>query len=389
VSTDQSNFGHFPKSNNEIDALAREVAQRALAGTLSESDARWALASLVYRSNIPEVVVGRATNGRQIPSQVVRDSSDFVREQLTKMITGPKPKLDLKVVAGGSSLCGWASRIIAGPCVFPKNNFDSRTRRTREVTVSDDTISGLVALRAIGDYGVSSLFNEEVEHRHDVVDEYMLLAKGLREWELVHLNAEHICTVSAVAPPRRAPHLTNRRALLVRLDSSENSCRDDLRRVLDGETIARDSLATLFTNLTPEEIIGVVALAPLSSQMLARSALTPTPPPRQTVVKTLRTNVTKTAGGQRFANSLCRSYVNVVSEIDGSEFAPDAATRQIKRVAERRADFAEWNATANDLVERGHLDLGETPDQVLTSLSRQVRAISLARAGKVLQKTGS
>jgi hypothetical protein len=389
VSTDQSNFGHFPKSNNEIDALAREVAQRALAGTLSESDARWALASLVYRSNIPEVVVGRAANGRQIPSQVVRDSADFIREQLTKMITGPKPKLDLKVVAGGSSLCGWASRIIAGPCVFPKTNFDSRTRRTREVTVSADTISGLVALRAIGDYGVSSLFNEEIEHRHDVVDEYMLLAKGLREWELVHLNAEHICTVSAVAPPRRAPHATNRRALLVRLDSSENSCRDDLRRMLNGETIARDSLATLFTNLTPEEIIGVVSLSPLSSQMLARSALTPVPPPRQTVVKTLRTNVIKTAGGQRSANNLCRAYVDVVSEIDGSEFAPDAAHRQIKRVGQRRSDFANWNKTVSGLVERGFLDLGETPDLVLTSLSRQVRAISLERAGKVLQMTRS
>jgi hypothetical protein len=389
VSTDQSNFGHFPKSNNEIDALAREVAQRAVAGTMPEKDARWALATLVYRSNIPEVVVGRATNGRQIPHQVVRDSVDFVREQLTKMIVGPKPKLDLKVVAGGSSLCGWASRIIAGPYVFPKTNFDSRTRRTREVTVDEGTISGLVALRAIGDYGIGSLFNEEAERRYDMVDEYELLAKGLREWELVHLSAEHICTVSAVAPPRRAPHLTNRRALLARLDSSENSCRDDLRSILDGETIARDSLATLFTNLTPDEIVGVVALSPLASQMLARSALTPVPPPRQTVVKTLRTNVIKTAGGQRMANSLCRAYVNVVSEIDGSEFAPAAAHRQIKRVAERRADFANWNASATGLVERGFLDLGETPDQVLTSLSRQVRAISLARAGKGLQKTGS
>jgi hypothetical protein len=175
----------------------------------------------------------------------------------------------------------------------------------------------------------------------------------------------------------------------VRLDSSENSCRDDLRRVLDGETIARDSLATLFTNLTPEEIIGVVSLSPLSSQMLARSALTPVPPPRQTVVKTLRTNVIKTAGGQRSANNLCRAYVDVVSEIDGSEFAPDAAHRQIKRVGQRRSDFANWNKTVSGLVERGFLDLGETPDLVLTSLSRQVRAISLERAGKVLQMTRS
>ena len=385
MSATQDIFGHFPKSNHEIDALAREVAQSAVAGTLTEPDARWALASLVYRSNIPEVVVYRATLGRQIPSQIVRDSADFVREQLTKMITGPKPKLDLQVVAGGSSLCGWASRVIAGPCVYPKNNFDSRTRRTREVTVGEDTISSLVALRAIGDYGIGSLFNEETKRRHDVVDEYMLLAKGLREWELVHLNAEHICTVSGVAPPRRAPNLSNRRALLTRLDSSDGTCRDDLRSILDGETITRDSLATLFTNLTPEEIDRVASLSPLSSQMLARSALTPVPPPRLTVVKTLRTNVSNVAGGQRSANKLCRAYVNVVSEIDGSEFAPDAASRQIKRVAERRLDFANWNATATDLVERGFLGLGETPDQVLVSLSRQVRAISLERAGRVRQ----
>jgi hypothetical protein len=389
VSATQNPFGHFPKSNQEIDDLARDVAKRALAGTMTDKDARWALASLVYKSNIPEAVVGSSTNGLQIRVQLVRDSADYVREQLTKMIVGPKPKLDLKMLAEGSSLCGWARRIIAGARVFPKTNFDSRTRLSREVVVSDDTISSLVALRAIGDYGVSSLFNEEVEQRHDVVDEYALLAKGLREGELLHLSAEHICTVYAVAAPRRAPHVRNHRALLTRLDASENACRDDLYQLLDDETIARDSLAILFTNLTPEEIGGVVSLSPLSSQMLARSALTPVPPPRQTVVKTLRANVVKAAGGQRSANSLCRAYVNVVSEIDGSEFAPDAAHRQIKRVAERRADFANWNATANDLVKHGHLDLGETPDQVLTSLSRQVREISLARARRVLQKTGS
>jgi hypothetical protein len=389
VSANQIDFGHFPKSNHEIDTLAREVAQSVLAGTTTESDARWALASLVYRSDLPEIVVGRASTGRQIPSQVVRDSSDFVREQLTKMITGPRPKLDLKTVAGGSSLCGWASRIIAGPRAFPKTNFDSRTRRTREVTVSGDTISGLVALRAIGDYGVDPLINEEVEHRHDIVDEYVLLARGLREWELIHLNAEHICTVSNVAPPRRAPHLSNRRVLLAKLDSSENSCRDDLTSFLDSGGMPKDSLANLFTNLTVDELEAVERLPPLSSQMLARSALTPSPPPRQTVIKTLRTNLVTSTGGRRSANSLCRAYVNVVSEIDGSEFAPDAAHRQIKRVAERRADFARWNEAADDLVKRGFLDLGKTPDQVLTSLSRQVRAISLERARKALQKTGS
>ena len=389
MSANQIDFGHFPKSNHEIDTLAREVACRVLAGTTSESDARWALASLVYRSNIPEVVVGRTTNGRAIPNQVVRDAVDFVREQLTKLIVGPKPKLDLKMLAEGSSLCGWASRIIAGARVFPKTNFDSRTRLSREVTVSDGTISGLVALRAIGDYGISPLFNEEVEQRHDVVDEYELLARGLREWELLHLSAEHICAVYSVAAPRRAPHVRNHRALLTRLDASENSCRDDLTSFLDSGGMPKDSLANLFTNLTVDELEAIERLSPLSSQMLARSALTPTPPPRQTVIKTLRANVVEVVGGPRSANSLCRAYVNVVSEINGSEFAPDAAPRQIKRVGQRRADFANWNRTAGDLVERGFLDLGVTPDQVLTSLSRQVRVISLERAQKVLQRTGS
>ena len=31
-----------------------------------------------------------------------------VREMLTKMIAGPNPKLDIAMVANGSSLCGWA-----------------------------------------------------------------------------------------------------------------------------------------------------------------------------------------------------------------------------------------------------------------------------------------
>lgn len=379
-------FERQPGSRQEIDTRARSISLSARDGAITEREARWSLAALVYRSDIPEVVVRRATTGRHVPLQVVSDSVDYVREQLIKMIAGATPKLDLSYVAGGSSLCGWASRIITGPYVFPKTNFDTRTRRTREVTVSEDTISGLVALRSMGDYGVSPAFSEEVEQRHDLVDEYLTLAKGLREWELVHLNAEHLCVVSLVAPPRRAVHLPNRRSLSRKLELVETACRDDLRRALDGEEVTTASLATLFSKLSLDEIESVERLEPFASQLLARSALTPVPPPRANVVKTLRTNIASVVGGSRAAGSLCRAFVDVVSEVDGSEFAPGSTPRRIKKVAERRANFAAWGEAARSLVERDLLGLGETPDQVLTSLSRQVRAISLERAGRTSQR---
>lgn len=367
-------------NRQQIDAVARSVAARSIAGAMPEADARWTLAALVYRSDIPENVVGRAVSGRSIPRQACADSVESVREQLTKMIVGPNPKLDLNLVADGSSLCGWASRIISGPFVFPKTNFDTRNRCMREVTVNDDTISSLIALRSMSDLGISSIPSHEEERGHNVVDEYFLLAKGLREWELVHLNAEHICAVSAVAPPRRAIHLRNRQTLLKRLELSVDTCRSDLAEFVEREDVASDSLAVLFSNLSIDDVDRIARLNPLSSQMLARSALTPVPQPRQSVVRSLRTSIETSVGGPRAASQLCRAYVNVVSEVEGSEFAPCKAPRRIKKRSERKADFANWDIAVEGLVERGHLDLGQTPDMVLTTMSQKARAISVERA---------
>ena len=224
----------------------------------------------------------------------------------------------------------------------------------------------------------------EVERDFNLVDEYELLARGLREWELLHLNAEHLCVISSVSPPRRAIHLPNRRALLKRLDQSVDACRSDLAEFVEREDVGENSLAALFTNLSIDDIDRVSRLNPLSSQMLARSALTPVPQPRQAVVKSLRVSVEDSVGGPRAAGQLCRAYVNVVSEVDGSEFAADNAARRIKKASERKADFANWHSTVDGLVERGHVDLGTTPDTVLTTLSEKVRSIAVERASHAL-----
>lgn len=373
-------------NRQEIDAVARSISAQAVAGTMPEPEARWNLAALVYRSDIPENVVGRAVSGRSIPRQAYSDSIESVREQLTKMIAGPNPKLDLSLVASGSSLCGWASRIISGPYVFPKTNFDTRNRCTREVTVSDDTISSLIALRSMSDFGFDAMPSREEEHDHNVVDEYHLLSKGLREWELVHLNAEHICAVSSVAHPRRSIHLPNRRSLLKRLELSVDTCRTDLAEFVERDVVPSNSLAALFSNLSVDDIDRVSRLNPMSSQMLARSALTPVPQPRQSVVRSLRSTLQGSVGGPRAASQLCRAYVNVVSEVDGSEFAPGNTPRRIKKASERKVDFTQWRYVVEGLVERGHLDLGETPDKVLTTMSQRVRSISVERASRSLDR---
>jgi hypothetical protein len=379
----------YPTDHHEIDAAATDVARQVFLSTVSERDARWALAALIYGSDVPEKVVFKAaafnTGGGRVPQQVAEDSRDYVREQLTKTIVGPKPKLDLRRIADGQSLCGWASRIISGPAVFPKKNFDSRTRRTREVTVSNETISGLVAIRSFADsmpyLGIDPT-NTIDDFRHDIVDEFLLLAKGLREWELVHLSAEHICAVSDVRAPRRSIDLPNRKSLLARLDTRTNTTRQDLTDYLTNGVLVPDSLANVFTNLEVDDLDDVIRLDALSSQMLARSALTPVPPPREPVMRALRTSINKVVGQPKVAAEIVKAYAGVIAETAGSEFTPDASARRIKTATARRHDFERWESDVRTLVDTGCVGLGLTPDEVFLNLNTRARRISVDRAIK-------
>jgi len=368
-----------PRTHHDIDEAAISVASQALAGGISESDARWALAASVYQSDIPERVVRQATSGKGTPTQVVADSTDYVREQLTKMIVGPNPKLDMARLAQGASLCGWAARVISGPMVFPKVNYDSRKRQTRTVTVSDETISGLLTMRSAYHAGITPIVSLDDERFHDVVDEYLILAKGLREWELTHLNAEHICVVSEVAAPRRAVLAPNRKALLRRVESEETSTRDDLRAGLSGNAAA-NSLYDLFSHLDPAQVEAVARLNPLASQTLSRSALTPVPAPRHTILRTVTSSLAPVVGGKAVAKDLVAAYANVVSEVDGSEFTPSNTLPAIKSRRRRTQDFANWQSVSMSVAENGYIELGETPESILTSLSSRVRSAAIARA---------
>lgn len=365
----------------DIDAAAAEAARQYLAGATSESDARWAIAALVYASDVPEQCVLRSTS---MPAwsyhhrRATEDAQDYVREQLTRLIAGDAPKLDLGLIAEGRSVCGWASAIVSGDRALPKFDYNSRTGQRRLVTTDDDTLSYLISLRAMRDLGATPS-SPEADSLHDVVDEFLLLAKGLREWEAVHLAATHIAIVSNVRLPRRSARAANRETLLQRLESEVSATRSDLREARHG-VADPDSLAGLFSNLDEVDVNAIIRLDPLASQALARSALTPVPPPRVHVVKSLKSYVAPVVGGVSPALTLVSAYSDVVAEMTGSEFSPSAQSRQIKSDEQRHADFRHWDDVVDDLVGRGVRSLGESPQEVLVTLSARARQITLERA---------
>ena len=370
-------FNRPPASHNEIDEIATDVARLVLTGKLAEKEARWYLASFIYNSDIPHNVVKRSERdavgtGKRLPDQVFADAVDHVRTQLTGLIAGENTKLDLCEIATGKSLCGWSSKIISGPRAFPKKDYDQHTHLLREFPVSADTISNLTNIRSLENFNVGPI--EYIKDaRDDIVDEYLLLSKGQREWELLSLSAEHICAISSVLAPRRAVNTRNRVSLLRRAESYLTVARDDLRDYLDCGVENPHTLSTLFTNLTPRQIEDITELDPLASQMLARSALTPIPPPRSSVVKLLGRVIQREVGDRLVVTRLTNTYTNVVSEVVGSEFTPRDASHAIKTKERRRQDFADWNGAVKNLVESGYYGFGATPDEVLIDFSGRTR----------------
>jgi hypothetical protein len=377
-------FNRLPASHNEIDEIATDVARLVLTGKLAEKEARWYLASFIYNSNIPNNVVKRSERdavgtGKRLPQQVFVDAVDYVRTQLTVLIAGENAKLNLGELAAGKSLCGWSSKIISGPRAFPKKDYDRRTHQLREFPVNADTISNLTNIRSLESFNVAPI--EYIDDaRDDIVDEYLLLSKGQREWELLSLSAEHICAISGVSAPRRAVNTRNRVSLLRRAESELTAARDDLYEYLDCGVENPHTLSTLFTNLTPRQIEDIIGLDPMASQMLARSALTPIPPPRSSVVKLLGRVIRDEVGDQQVVTCLTSAYTNVVSEVVGSEFTRNNAARAIKTKERRRQDFANWNGAVKNLVKSGYYGFGSTPDEVLVDLSGRTRRIAVERA---------
>lgn len=369
-----------PIAREDVNAASSEAARQFLSGAATETDARWTIAALVYASDIPETCVRRAMGARNSRTQFFNDTTDYVREQLTRLIVvaGGNAKLDLTLVAGGSQVSSWAQAMLSGPRVFPKKDWDTASHRRRTEVVDDETLSRLITIRALSQFH-ADVYSTDDEEKHELVDEFIVLSRGLRESEMVHHAASHIAALHRVGLPRRAFRYRNRSALLSRVESRVDATRQDLRFALDG-VVGEDSLAVLFSNLDEEDVEAIVRLSPLESQALARSALTPMPPPRLQVVRALKDEITPIVNGQRAASQLVNAYVDVVAETNGSEFSPSAESRTVKTAEQRRADFLAWETSVESLLARGVRELGETPRDVLVSLSTRSRTIAVRRA---------
>jgi hypothetical protein len=289
---------------------------------------------------------------------------------------------------------------MSGGRVYSKKDYNTRTKELRTVVVSPEAVVGLserqqsstAPATGYSDRRISTsatiltLYGLDVpttspddDERHDLVDEFALLSKGMREREMIHLSAAHIAALFRVGLPRRSVRLPNRDELIERVESYPAATRDDLRDGFRGET-PTGSIATLFTNLDEDSVATIIQIDPLASQALARSALTPTPPPRIYVVKSLKRDLSPLVGGVRQSSVLVNAYVDIVAEVTESEFSPNASQGRIKTAEERIDDYHRWEDVVKAVVKKGHTSLGYRPHEVLCSVSARARSIAVERA---------
>jgi len=85
------------------------VAQAVLAGKLSEAEGRWKIASIV----LTEDFAGAASRSAATENYQLRvDAEDHLRSLLIDKIAGPRPALDIQMIADGASVSGWSRQLL-------------------------------------------------------------------------------------------------------------------------------------------------------------------------------------------------------------------------------------------------------------------------------------
>lgn len=93
---------------DQIDDLARDLAQQALNGDLDEHDARAHLAGMLLQSNVARSVARSATG---LATQQRVDLEENLLDELVGRVLDCTSSFDLRVLASGGSLCGWARKL--------------------------------------------------------------------------------------------------------------------------------------------------------------------------------------------------------------------------------------------------------------------------------------
>jgi len=352
----------------EIDREAVRLARAVIAGDLIESEARWEIAALVTSSGIPDAVASSIARSGHHQDQV--DTAQLLTELIQDKIAGPRPALDLAILAEGKSVSGWTRKFCNSTASRSTAHRLSARVSERCVPISNDD-QRLAAL-AVGLDGTSSW--EEHESNHD--EAFLALAAAYQEqsaftrsYERIHLSTRYLCAAFGLPTPCRGIDLPNYQVLKDRLGMSGTAALDDIIDTVENPDGGYRGLAQLFAHVPIDELALFANLPAKVAHRIALSALTPTPPPHQAHLRAMRDDLAGLVGGKHAAGRLVNSWVSVRTEVDRSEYGVSGHPK-IRSVDDRRRSQEQWASMVASLVRGGVTQLGLTPDAVRVAMER-------------------
>ncbi|MHB8318139.1 MAG: hypothetical protein ACYDEP_02740 [Acidimicrobiales bacterium] len=357
----------YNQLNNEIDKQAVQIAQEVAAGTRTERSGRWDIAALITQSGIVEAVAKSIVSTGSKQEQL--DAAEQLHALIQEKIAGPKPALDLGIVALGTSVSGWTRKLAGSQA--SKSTVRRILWRThvRTVPLSHD------------DYRLTTAISDDTaEHANDttflaLASAYQECAMAKQPYELIHLSSQVLQEAFKVPAPIRGIDFPNYKTLVTRLHSSETSVIDDIEDTLENPAAGYRGLAVLFANTPIDKLSVFIDLPPVVAQRIALSALTPIPRPHARDIAVLRDSLADVIGGKHAAGRLVRAWTDVRTEADASEYGKHDPP-QIKPLKVRQNARLAWEEAVNELIEHGVTQLGLTPDMVRDHLDRTLAAIT-------------
>lgn len=349
------------------------VAQAVLAGKLSEAEGRWKIASIV----LTEDFAGAASRSAATENYQLRvDAEDHLRSLLIDKIAGPRPALDIQMIADGASVSGWSRQLLRSRFAHLRVSEIAWKNGVRTVPVNplDQRITEMACVDSewSGPDG-----EDRAESFLSAASTYLGIASNRRQNERIHLSARTLCATYGLATPRRCVYLDNRHALLERLEGSECSVQDDVIDTLEDMDHGYRGLAVAFTGCSVAELTAIADVPAIVSQRIVLAALTPSTPPVRPHCSALKQAVLASypeVGGNHVVGALVQEWVAVTTEAKNSEYRAGEVPVPKPKTQRAKEELA-WHQTVTNLVQRGVRSLGETPAQVALTLANLMDSI--------------
>ena len=364
------------------DAVATQLATKTLSGEVTESRARWEMASLLVGSSLVDQAARHHSARRWYHSgqQDTADIAAIIQSILVTKVAGHNPSLDLQMIASGRSFSGWARRFATS---FEMGATVHRTLSHVPTPVEQETLEDACPDTTAP---ITSTKTDDEQARSvadGIVDGFAAAAHNTMEGDLPVLQATALAAYYEVPLPVRGVRLPAYLQLRRRLDAGgQHIVIADIADTLEDPESGPVGLAVLWGQTVDVPLLTrLCELPPIVVQAFATHSLTPLAPPPVEDLRQLLDDAIAAVGcapTSKMIRKLVRAWVGTYAELNVRHRNQHVTRPRLLTKAERRTNQQTWTDLVTRLLDEGlGRELGDTPDSVAEWLEHDLARIRI------------